>query len=167
MWRSAQEYAQCLALRLQSQLCWIQHFWFKYTPGRLSLEMIVLENIVRIAADTALSLFHYHSVSAGLLLSSQRTKILFWSSRYKEVKTPSGTASYCFNTFLSNCRQREDARQTVRHSLPALIAVCVCVCDMRLAIAPGPTVHWLFRSHDLPSKYRPIQCSSVAHVLHV
>ena len=25
---------------------------------------------------------------------------------------------------------------------------------IRLVIAPGPTVHWLFRSHDLPSKYR-------------
>ena len=35
---------------------------------------------------------------------------------------------------------------------------------MRLAIAPGPTVHWLFRSHDLLSKYRSLQCSSVAHV---
>ena len=38
---------------------------------------------------------------------------------------------------------------------------------MRLATAPGPTVHWLFRSHDLPTKYRSIRCSSVAHVLHV
>ena len=27
---------------------------------------------------------------------------------------------------------------------------------MRPAIAPGPTVHWLFRSHDLPSKFSPI-----------
>ena len=27
---------------------------------------------------------------------------------------------------------------------------------MRLAIAPGPTVHWLFRSHDLPSKFSAI-----------
>ena len=24
---------------------------------------------------------------------------------------------------------------------------------MRLAIAPGPTVHWLFRSRDLPSRF--------------
>ena len=45
--------------------------------------------------------------------------------------------------------------------------------DMRLAIAPGPTVHWLFRSHDLPSKLSAIasrlcdRCSSaVKHVLH-
>ena len=28
--------------------------------------------------------------------------------------------------------------------------------DMRLAITPGPTVHWLFRSHDLPSKFSAI-----------
>ena len=28
--------------------------------------------------------------------------------------------------------------------------------DMRLAITPGPTVHWLFRSHDLPSKLSAI-----------
>ena len=27
---------------------------------------------------------------------------------------------------------------------------------MRPAIAPGPTVHWLFRSHDLPSKFSQI-----------
>ena len=27
------------------------------------------------------------------------------------------------------------------------------VFDMRLAIAPGQIVHWLFRSHDLPSKF--------------
>ena len=26
--------------------------------------------------------------------------------------------------------------------------------NTRLAIAPGPTVHWLFRPPDLPSKYR-------------
>ena len=24
---------------------------------------------------------------------------------------------------------------------------------MRLDITPGPTVHWLFRSHDLPSNF--------------
>ena len=39
--------------------------------------------------------------------------------------------------------------------------------DMWLAITPEPTVYWLFRTHDLPSKYRSIQYSSVAHVLHV
>ena len=43
----------------------------------------------------------------------------------------------------------------------------VALWDMRLAIAPGPTVHWLFRSHDLSTTFRSIQCSSVAHVLHV
>ena len=40
-----------------------------------------------------------------------------------------------------------------------------CSDYMRLAIAPGPTVHWLFRSHDLHSKYRSISCSSVPSVL--
>ena len=29
-------------------------------------------------------------------------------------------------------------------------AVRKVIKDMRLAIAPGPTIHWLFRSHDLP-----------------
>ena len=38
---------------------------------------------------------------------------------------------------------------------------------MWLAIAPGPTVHWLFWSQDLPSKYRSVHSSSVGHVLHV
>ena len=28
--------------------------------------------------------------------------------------------------------------------------------DMLLAIAPGPTAHWLFRSHDVPSKFSAI-----------
>ena len=28
--------------------------------------------------------------------------------------------------------------------------------QLRLAIAPGPTVHWLFKSHDLPSKFSAI-----------
>ena len=35
--------------------------------------------------------------------------------------------------------------------------------NMRLAIPPGPTVHWLFRSHNLPSKFSAIArcaCSS-------
>ena len=27
---------------------------------------------------------------------------------------------------------------------------------MRLAIAPGPTIDWLLRSHDLPSKFSAI-----------
>ena len=27
---------------------------------------------------------------------------------------------------------------------------------MPLAMAPGPTAHWLFRSHDLPSKFTAI-----------
>jgi len=47
----------------------------------------------------------------------------------------------------------------------AVSVTCLVVTvHMRLAIAPGPTVHRLFRSHDLPSKYRSVQCSSVAHV---
>ena len=29
-------------------------------------------------------------------------------------------------------------------------AVRKVIKDVRLAIAPGPTIHWLFRSHDLP-----------------
>ena len=28
--------------------------------------------------------------------------------------------------------------------------------DMRLVIAPGPTVHWLFKSHELPSNLNAI-----------
>ena len=28
--------------------------------------------------------------------------------------------------------------------------------DMQLAIAPGLTIHWLFKSHDLPSKFGTI-----------
>ena len=48
------------------------------------------------------------------------------------------------------------------------VELCLLCSDyMQLAIAPGPTVHWLFRSHDLPSKYRSILCSSVPHVLHI
>ena len=35
---------------------------------------------------------------------------------------------------------------------PLRMSVSLCVCHMRLATAPGPTVHWLFRSHDLPSE---------------
>ena len=42
------------------------------------------------------------------------------------MKTSSCTLSYCFNTVLSNCRQKEDARQTVRHSLPALTFLHIC-----------------------------------------
>ena len=40
--------------------------------------------------------------------------------------------------------------------------------DMRLAIAPGLTIHWLLRSHDLPCKFSAIairlcdSCSSCA-----
>ena len=31
-----------------------------------------------------------------------------------------------------------------------------CSLDMRRTIAPEPTVHWLFRSHDLPSKFSAV-----------
>ena len=35
--------------------------------------------------------------------------------------------------------------------------VCKTKCQyLLLAITPGPTVHWLFRSHDLPSKFSMI-----------
>ena len=57
------------------------------------------------------------------------------------------------------------------HSAPNFLcfpdSFCYCVCNtdhsrhfsnMRLAIAPGPTVHWLLRSHDLPFKYKGKSC---------
>ena len=34
----------------------------------------------------------------------------------------------------------------------AQLKICACI-YMRLAIAPGPTIHWLFRSYDLFSKF--------------
>lgn len=56
--RSVQEYAHCLALSLQSQLCWVQRFLFKI-HSRISLEtmffvFVFFETgfIVPIAADT-------------------------------------------------------------------------------------------------------------------
>jgi len=98
----------------------------------------------------------------------------------------------CFQTALSNsralshiqsCSSSRSAAQKSSRGRPQIVGrlpfggdpalllnhfggvdLCLLCSDyMRLAIAPGPTVHWLFRSHDLPSKYRSI----VPPVLHI
>ena len=62
---------------------------------------------------------------------------------------------------------RETPRIGLRHRLMPESDACVELelqnfiyqdrsLDMRRTIAPGPTVHWLFRSHDLPSKFSAI-----------
>ena len=103
-------------------------------PGGISLEvMFSRTSLGQIAADTTRPCFSCHSnihVSNALPLldfpSHHGGRKYFFLTHTKRqiIKTPSCTTCYCFKTVISACRQKEGARQSVRHSLPALILQC-------------------------------------------
>jgi len=111
------------------------------------------------------------------LASTISVTVLWSSSNSLPADTHHVQSSHAFRTVLKTCNYKQYHNSCVKLSGETLWLVIISseywIFNMRLAITPWRTVHWLFRSHDLPSKFSPIasclcdRCNRAVKHMHV